>query len=51
MIPEWEEKFDLKIANKLKESILEKDLEKLEIASESLQKTCSHCHSKNNTSV
>ena len=51
MIPEWEEEFDLKAANELKESILAKDLEKLKIASEALQKTCSHCHSKNNTSV
>mgnify|MGYP005664078249 CR=1 FL=1 len=51
MIPEWEEEFDLKAANELKESILVKDLEKLEIASEAIQKTCSHFHSKNNTSV
>jgi hypothetical protein len=51
MIPEWEEEFDLKAANELKESILAKDLEKLKIVSEVLQKTCSHCHSKNNTSV
>jgi hypothetical protein len=45
MIPEWEEEFDLKAANKLKESVLAKNLEKLETASEALQKTCSHCHS------
>jgi hypothetical protein len=51
MIPEWEEEFDLKAANELKRSILAKDLEKLGIASKALQKTCSHCHSKNNTSV
>jgi hypothetical protein len=51
MIPDWKEGFDLKAANELKESILEKDLEKIEIASEVLQKTCSHCHFKNNTSV
>jgi hypothetical protein len=51
MIPEWKEEFDLKAANELKESILAKDLKKMEIASEALQKTCSHCHSKNNTSV
>jgi hypothetical protein len=51
MIPEWKEEFDLKAANELKESILAKDLEKLEIVSEALQKTCSHCHFKNNTSV
>jgi hypothetical protein len=51
MIPEWEEEFDLKAANELKESILAKDMQKLETASEALGKTCSHCHSKNNTSV
>lgn len=51
MIPEWEEEFDLKAANELNESILAKDLEKLEIASEALHKTCTHCHSKKNTSV
>jgi hypothetical protein len=51
MIPEWKEEFDLKAANELKESILAKDLEKLEIASEALLKTCSHCHSIKNTSV
>jgi hypothetical protein len=51
MIPEWEEEFDFKAANELKESILEKDLEKIKITSEALQKTCSHCHFKNNTSV
>jgi cytochrome c556 len=51
MIPEWEEEFDLKAANELKESILAKDMEKLGTASEALEKTCSHCHSKNNTSV
>jgi hypothetical protein len=51
MIPDWEEEFDLKAANELKESILEKDLEKIKIASEALQKTCFHCHFKKNTSV
>ena len=51
MIPEWKEEFDLKAANELKESILAKDMKKLGRASETLGKTCSHCHSKNNTSV
>jgi len=51
MIPEWEEEFDLKAADELKESILAKDMEKLRTASEALGKTCSHCHSKHNTSV
>lgn len=51
MIPEWKEEFDLKAANELRNSILEKDFEKLGTASEALGKTCSHCHSKNNTSV
>ncbi len=51
MIPEWEEEFDLKAANELKKSILEKDMEKLETVSQTLGKTCSHCHSKHNTSV
>jgi hypothetical protein len=51
MIPEWEEEFDLKAANELKESILTKDKKALGKSSEVLRKTCSHCHSKNNTSV
>ena len=51
MIPEWKEEFDLKAANELKESILAKDMKKLGRASETLGKTCSYCHSKNNTSV
>ena len=51
MIPEWEKEFDLKAANEFKESILEKNMEKLGTASEALGKTCSHCHAKNNTSV
>ncbi len=51
MIPEWEEEFDLKAANELKKSILAKDMKKLGTASEALGKTCSHCHSKHNTSV
>ena len=51
MIPEWEEAFDLKAANELRESVRVKDLQKLGTASETLGKTCSHCHSKNNTRV
>jgi len=51
MIPEWKEEFDLKAANELKESILTKNKKALEKSSEVLRKTCSHCHSKNNTSV
>lgn len=51
MIPEWEKEFDLIAANELKESILAKDMEKLGTTSEALKKTCSHCHTKNNTSV
>ena len=46
MIPEWKEEFDLKAANELKERILAKDMKKLGRASETLGKTCSHCHSK-----
>ncbi len=51
MIPEWEEEFDLKAVNELKESILEKDMGKLGAVAKTLGKTCSHCHSKHNTSV
>ncbi|MBC8284137.1 MAG: hypothetical protein H8E32_10005 [Nitrospinae bacterium] len=51
MIPEWEEEFDLKAANTLKESILTKDMRGIGKASESIGKTCSHCHLKNNNSV
>lgn len=51
MIPEWERDFDLKAANQLKESIQTKDIKKLDSVVETLRKTCSHCHSKNKTSV
>jgi hypothetical protein len=51
MIPEWKEEFDLKAADELKGSILAKDMEKMGTASKALGKTCSQCHSKNNTSV
>ena len=51
MIPEWEEEFDLKSANLLKESILAKKIKTIEKASESIKKSCTHCHLKNNNSV
>ena len=51
MIPEWEEGFDLKAANELKQSILAKNMKLIVEGSETLKKTCSHCHLKNNNSV
>jgi len=51
MIPEWEEEFDLKTAHELKESILAKNTKLIRASSETLEKTCSHCHLKNNNSV
>ncbi len=51
MIPEWEEEFDLKSASLLKKSILAKETKKIEKASESIKKSCTRCHLKNNNSV
>ena len=51
MIPEWEENFDLKSASLLKKSILAKKIKEIEKASESIQKSCTSCHLKNNNSV
>jgi len=51
MIPEWEENFDLKSASLLKKSILAKDIKTIEKAFESIEKSCTHCHLKNNISV
>ena len=52
MIPEWKEKFDLKAANELKESILAKDLRKTGNSSQKLsKKPVPIATSKNNTSV
>ena len=51
MIPEWEEKFDLKSASLLKDSILAKEIKKIKKASESIEKSCADCHLKNNNSV
>ena len=51
MIPEWEENFDLKSASLLKKSILEKKIKEIEKASESIQKSCTSCHLKNNNRV
>ena len=51
MIPEWEEAFDLKSANILKESILKKEIKIIEKASKSIKDSCSNCHYKNNYSV
>jgi len=51
MIPEWEEAFDLKSANLLKEGILKKEIKIIEKASQSIKNSCSNCHLKNNYSV
>ena len=51
MIPEWEENFDINSANLLKKSILTKERKTIEKASKSIEKSCNHCHLKNNNSV
>ena len=51
MVPEWEKEFDLKSAVKLKESIDSKDLKKIKTLFRTLEKSCSNCHLKKNTSV
>lgn len=51
MIPEWKEEFDLKSAERLEKSIRAKGFEEIKKTSDSIGKTCSRCHLKNNNRV
>ena len=51
MVPEWEELFDLKATENFIASIQAQNAEKIKQFSDKLEKTCSQCHHKHNTSV